>query len=459
MTVNNKFTINTLNLFVYLFPIAFVFGNLAINIFTLIIIVLGILIFNKNLFEFKDKKIIFFLGLFFVLLFLSTLFQLFTKGYYVDWIKSLLFIRYFLLLLVIKDLIKNQNFNLKYFLFSFLFISSLISIDILIQFSFGQNILGFKPISLPGNINYYSGVFEKELIAGGYILMFSIIGIFGIPIILQKINKIYLIFIFLFGITIFIIALLLSGNRMPSIMFLFFVLILSLIVNKKQFRFHFFVIGFSILLIGLISIYNSDSLKKRYSSFLIGIPNPINILSELQKHYPELEKYKYSGKAFHNITTYDAEENYKLYPAYTGHFPLYLTSLDLIKDSPLIGKGIKSFRNNCENKIYLPNRICENHPHNFILEILNDTGIIGLILITIPLFFLIVNHYRDYILDYRRRNKISNWIYLAIICALIIQFFPLRSSGSFFSTFNSTYSFLLIGLSLGLNELRFTKNK
>ena len=98
----------------------------------------------------------------------------------------------------------------------------------------------FKPISLPGNINYYSGVFEKELIAGGYILMFSIIGIFGIPIILQKINKIYLIFIFLFGITIFIIALLLSGNRMPSIMFLFFVLILSLIVNKKQFRFHFF---------------------------------------------------------------------------------------------------------------------------------------------------------------------------------------------------------------------------
>ena len=50
MTVNNKFTINTLNLFVYLFPIAFVFGNLAINIFTLIIIVLGILIFNKNLF-------------------------------------------------------------------------------------------------------------------------------------------------------------------------------------------------------------------------------------------------------------------------------------------------------------------------------------------------------------------------------------------------------------------------
>ena len=56
MTVNNKFTINTLNLFVYLFPIAFVFGNLAINIFTLIIIVLGILIFNKTFLNLRIRK-------------------------------------------------------------------------------------------------------------------------------------------------------------------------------------------------------------------------------------------------------------------------------------------------------------------------------------------------------------------------------------------------------------------
>ena len=222
MTNNNKFLINTISYFVYFFPIAFMFGNLVINFFTLIILGLGIFTFSKNLFRFEDKKIFFFLGSFFVILFLSTLFQLLTKGYYDDWFKSLLFIRYFFLLLVVKELIKSKNFNLNYFIYSCLFVSSLISIDILIQFSFGQNILGFKPISFPGDINYYSGIFEKELIAGGYILMFSTIGIFGIPIMLQKVNKFYLILTFLFAVTIFISALLLSGNRMPSIMFLFF---------------------------------------------------------------------------------------------------------------------------------------------------------------------------------------------------------------------------------------------
>ena len=49
--------------------------------------------------------------------------------------------------------------------------------------------------------------------------------------------------------------------------------------------------------------------------------------------------------------------------------------LTLDQDKPIIGGGIKSFRNNCINIIHLPNRVCENHPHNFILEILNDTGI------------------------------------------------------------------------------------
>ena len=39
---------------------------------------------------------------------------------------------------------------------------------------------------------------------------------------------------------------------------------------------------------------------------------------------------------------------------HTGHSFIYLTSLDLFIDDPIIGKGIKSFRNNCNNKVYLP---------------------------------------------------------------------------------------------------------
>ena len=65
--------------------------------------------------------------------------------------------------------------------------------------------------------------------------------------------------------------------------------------------------------------------------------------------------------------------------------------------------------------------------------------------------------YRDYLLGDKRNNLISNWVYIAIIIAIAVQFFPFRSSGSFFSTFNSAYTFLILGISLGLNELRFKR--
>ena len=61
----------------------------------------------------------------------------------------------------------------------------IISLDILFQFLFGFNLLGNEPVSFPGT-TYYSGFFNKELIAGGFILMFSIIGVFAIPLLLKN---------------------------------------------------------------------------------------------------------------------------------------------------------------------------------------------------------------------------------------------------------------------------------
>ena len=137
---------------------------------------------------------------------------------------------------------------------------------------------------------------------------------------------------------------------------------------------------------------------------------------------------------------------------------IYITSVDLIIDNPIIGSGIKSFRNKCSQKTHLPNRVCESHPHNFILDILNDTGLVGLLLIISPILIMLYHIYREYLKGENRNNIISNWIYLAIILSISIQFFPIKSSGSFFSTFNSAYTFLILGILVGLNELRFKKN-
>ena len=122
MIIAKKITINILQILIYLLPITFILGNLIINIFILLISILGVLYFKKNLLDFKDKKIIYFISSFFLLLLFSTLFELFVHGFYPDWIKAILYLRFFLLLLVIKALVSSGLLNLNYFLSScFLF--------------------------------------------------------------------------------------------------------------------------------------------------------------------------------------------------------------------------------------------------------------------------------------------------------------------------------------------------
>ena len=58
-----------------------------------------------------------------------------------------------------------------------------------------------------------------------------------------------------------------------------------------------------------------------------------------------------------------------------------------------MGRGIKSFRHTCLQKMHLPNRMCENHSHHFYLEILNDTGIIGFVVIFAAIILLIIKNF------------------------------------------------------------------
>ena len=190
MAHSNKLIINTLKLLIYLYPITFIFGNLIINVSTLLIFVLGLIYFKKKLFVFNDKKIIIYVSLFFILIIFSTIIELILNGYYDDWIKSLFYLRFFLLLLVLKTLIYNGLLNLNYFLSISLFITGFVSLDIIIQFILGKNIFGFSPILFSGGTKYHSGIFQEELIAGGFILMFCILGIFSLPFIFKNTKKI-----------------------------------------------------------------------------------------------------------------------------------------------------------------------------------------------------------------------------------------------------------------------------
>ncbi len=457
MTIFNNLTLKVLQSLVYLLPLGFIFGNFVINIFVCLIVLLGIYFYKISLFSWDNKNNLLILGLFFLMIILSSYYQNFFIENSKDSVKAILYLRYFFLLLVIRSLIVNNQIRLNIFLNICFVLTCLVSIDIFVQYLFGQNILGYTAQEFSRNVKYYTGIFGSELIAGGFILMFSILGIFSIFNIFKTDNKIIHLIIFSFFVIFFLLSLVLAGNRMPFLLYVISLITFVVIYKKKE---KIYFLSFVILGLILLSfiILKSDTLLKRAKNFYVGIPNPIVIVEELKKEYPDLKKYENSGRPFHTLDEFSTTKNYTEITFFTGHLAIYLTSIDLFLDKPFIGSGIKSYRNQCSKKLHLPNRVCESHPHNYVLEILNDTGLLGFLLIHYLVIYLLLNNYKDYKLSEKLNSKISNWIYLAIILSLFIQFFPVKSSGSFFSTYNSAFIFLILGISFGINDLRYKKS-
>ena len=135
---------NILNFLICFFPLSFIFGNLIVNIEIVLISLLGIFIYKKNIFLFENKKKIIVLFTFFLLLiFSTTLYHNFNLDS-PQVIKSILFLRYLIFFLVISTVVKNQDFNFKYFSLTCFLITIFLSIDIIFLLYVGVNLFGYR---------------------------------------------------------------------------------------------------------------------------------------------------------------------------------------------------------------------------------------------------------------------------------------------------------------------------
>ena len=135
--------------------------------------------------------------------------------------------------------------------------------------------------------------------------------------------------------------------------------------------------------------------------------------------------------------------------------PQYLKEFSTFYDTWLmnkyIGGGIKNFRYYCHARKNINKDskfICNMHPHNYYLEILTETGIFGfLIVLSIFLSLIYLTLIKKYFLNssFKENNIIIPFIFL-----LIAEIFPLRSTGSFFTTGNTTYIILILSIMVGL---------
>ena len=263
-------------------------------------------------------------------------------------------------------------------------------------------------------------------------------------------------------------GILFAGNRMPVILFIFGLLLVFLF-NRKIRKIMF--IGLIALLILLKFIISSnEDYKYRYHLFFYNTKTIMYLpiikvwsqFTEVNEQSPKIKKFFYKGRKVR---------------LESSHERLFLTAIDTWKFNKVFGNGIKSFREVChklremsdvnmeermfnvnislapEEVMYFgkKNRLCSNHPHNYYLEILTETGAVGLIIISMIALLFIVFLFKNY--KFLKQVSVTNFILLSAIISLILEAMPIRTTGSLFTTNNATYLILIASIVLSYKKI------
>ena len=93
---------------------------------------------------------------------------------------------------------------------------------------------------------------------------------------------------------------------------------------------------------------------------------------------------------------------------------------------------------------------CNTHPHNYYLQIAGELGLLGLFLVVV-IFLLIAMRSIKMIL-FSGESKINRTL-IPFFLIFIAEIFPIKTTGSFFTSANSTFLFIIIAFVVGLVQL------
>jgi O-antigen ligase len=405
------------------------------------------------------------------------------------------YLRYGLFILAIPYIL-NEKKILKFFFYILSIFFLILFFDLIFQFIHKKNIFGIPNL----NAERISGMFGKRQVAGSYALRLMPILFFLIIIFVKNnfIHKLLLIFVSL-GIII------LSGERTSLFLFLLFLVFAILVEKKLSFLISIiFIILLSLILINFImptqkkrlydhtlnQLYPKDNVKKYYIfserhqyHFLTSLnmfkeniffgtgPNSFRYLCDNKKYSVEkviIENNTIRAK-FDGKIVLDHENSYlQEYKIFRYRHTDIEIKASLFKDNKIFETIIIPVRSELHvlnNSDFKKNDIlfikyiehkngCNTHPHNFLIQILGETGLFGILFYIYFLykiiFFILKNLYFLYF-----KNQILNSqkkMYLVVAC--LINFFPFTASGNFFN------SWLCIIFSIPLGLLYYLeKNK
>ena len=353
-------------------------------------------IFKNNNFSYLNN-IQFIIFLFFCLI--CTISSLGSKDISLSIISSLFYFRIGVFSCLIWYLIDKDKSILTYFYYALILCFSALVIDGFFQYFTGTNLIGYK----------FNGVrvtsfFGDERIMGSYLsrlfpLLFALF-------LVKKKNKFEIYFIGLLFILVDVLIFM-SGERVAFFFFnLSTVFIFILIKEYQKFRLITFFIA---IIFVLISSLNSPQLTDRM----------------FNDPFKGMGLFKSSNEL--NISS-------KKYIFSQGHDSLIRTAYNMFKDKPLIGHGPKMFRVICKDEKYAVGiSPCTTHPHNFYLQLLAETGIIGFLFLFSALAYVIYTALRQFkSIIFKQKKPLTDY-QVCLLAGILISVWPLAPNGNFFN--------------------------
>ena len=379
--------IDYISYLILLLPAAIVVGPLISDLI-ITIMALFICISNyKKVIEYFDQYIILKVILIFFLL--NSLNSLFAEDVYVSVKSSFLYIRFPLFIIAATYLLKKYPELILYIYYSILITVLVVSLDSILQFFSGKNILGHVPDSR----NRISGLFQDEYILGSYLARITPI-LLSILIFLKKeLNT----KIFIIVIIISFLGVIISGERTSLLLITLFWVTYIIFILKRS------VMVKSSLIILLFSViittsFSSNSLRERYVNLsffeITGVVEQINKADE---------ENVYEGQRLKHIDV----------------------SIEMFKEAPIFGFGNKMFATICFDQYYFNDGRCSTHPHMIAMQVLVENGIAGLLIYSILSVILFVK----FVVAIRSDNDHVS----SILLLILINFCPFLPSGSFYN--------------------------
>ncbi|MDB9717913.1 O-antigen ligase family protein [Candidatus Pelagibacter sp.] len=344
---------------------------------------------NNNFYYFSKKPFIIFL----VFCIICTIISLEAENISISLESSFFYFRIGVFSCFIWYLIDKDKTILTYFYYALVLCFSALVIDGYIQYFTGINLSGFRISGVR-----ISSFFGDEYIMGSYLSRFFPL-LFALFLVKKK-QKYEIYFIGVLFILVDVLIFM-SGERSA-----FFFLNLS-----------------TIFIIILIKEYQ----KFRLITFIIAI----TCVVILSLNSTKLNERMFKGPA-QDMGLIESSKESVIFS--TVHDSLIRTAYNMFKDKPIFGHGPKMFRVICKDEKYaVGNDPCSTHPHNFYVQLLAETGVLGFSFLFGAFIYVLYSALRQFKSIIFRQKRFLTDYQVCLLAGILISVWPFSPNGNFFN--------------------------